>query len=173
MEPQLFELFLHGCGDPQVIEAEGAELLKDVLARHNALPGDGEFVFVGEAEEARTDVEGECDTHTPADVSLTVLALLLPEKRHIHTKAARSVTVTVNYNGQKPKRHFSPAATIETVTVWAKKRFHIDDADGAELVLELEPSKEIPRIDQHLGELLRPGLHALEFNLVKEVNPQG
>ena len=40
-------------------------------------------------------------------------------------------------------------------------------------VLELEPSKEIPRIDQHLGELLRPGQHALEFNLVKEVNPQG
>jgi hypothetical protein len=173
METQLFELFLHGCGEPQVVEAAGDELLLDVLARHNALPGDGEFVFVGEAEEARTDVDAERDAHAPADLSLTVLALLLPEKRHIHTKAVRNIAVTVNYNGHKPKRHFSPAATVETVTVWAKKRFHIDDADGAELVLELEPSKVIPRIDQHLGELLSLGQHELEFNLVKEITPQG
>ena len=173
MERELFELFLHGNGEPKVIEAAGDELLKEVLARHDALPGEDEFVFVGEADEARCNVEGECDTHAPADLNLTVLELLLPEKQHIHTKTVHSVEVTVNYNGQEPKRHFSPAATVETATVWANSRLHIDDVAGTDLVLELEPSKTIPRIDQHLGDLLMPGERTLEFNLVKEITPQG
>lgn len=170
---ETLELFLHGHGEPKVVEASADEALEAVLARHDALPADGEFVYVGEAQQALSDPHGEEDDHQPADLKLSVLALQLPQLRHIHTRAVRSVEVTVNYNGQAPKRRFSPAATVETVTAWAKKRLHIDAAAGAELVLELEPSKLIPRVDQHLGELLQRGQHALEFNLVKEVTPQG
>lgn len=166
------ELFLHGAGSPAVIKAEPGELLRDVLARADALPRDGEVVYVGEMRHAKEDSDSERDEQAPADIALTLLELGLPEKRHIHTRAARSITVTVEFNGESPQRSFSPNSTVETVLVWAKHRLHIDPVAGAELVLEAVPSGELPRMDAYLSDLAN-GQTELTFKLVKEVNPQG
>jgi len=94
------------------------------------------------------------------------------ELRHVHTRAVRRIEVTVNFNGKHRRRQFSPAATVATVLAWAKKRFKIDPAAGADYVLQLLPEKTVPRPDEHLGDL-KPGSKALEFDLVREVTPQG
>jgi hypothetical protein len=172
MEVSTMEFFLHGAGRPKVIRADLAESLGEVLRREDALPQEGHFVFVGEPEDAIHDPDAEADVHAPADTSLSLHALELTRHKHIHTRAPHRIEVTVRYNGEH-RRKFSPAATVATVTRWAKKRFHIDPVAGAEWVLALLPGKEQPRPSEHLGELLKPGSHSLEFELVREENPQG
>lgn len=166
------ELFLHGAGRPAVIEANASDVLRDVLAKHDALPRDGEFVYVGEARDGKDNPDSEHDEQAPADLALTLLELDVPSKRHVHTRAARSITVTVEFNGESPKRNFGPNATVETVLAWAKHRLQIDPVAGAELVLETVPGAEVPRMDVYLSDLAN-GQTELTFKLVKEVNPQG
>lgn len=173
MKSDVIEVFLHGTGRPVVVEALANESLRDVLARLDALPRDGEFVYVGDSHDAHENPDAEKDEQHPADLALTVGQLGLPVKRHIHTRAVHSISVTVEFNSESPTRHFSPNATVETVLAWAKHRLHIDPVAGAEYVLELQPSGEIPRMDEFLGDLLQEGCHELTFKLVKEVNPQG
>lgn len=167
-----FELFLHGTGRPVVIEAKPSDVLQDVLAQHDALPRDGEVVYVGEVRHGKDNPDSERDEQVPADLALTLLDLDLPAKRHIHTRAAQSITVTVEFNGESPQRNFGPNATVETVLAWAKHRLHIDPVAGAELVLETVPGGEVPRMDAYLSDLANAQT-ALAFKLVKEVNPQG
>lgn len=172
MNAEIVEVFVHGKGRPVVVEAQATEVLHDLLARLDALPGDGEFVFVGESRHAHDQPEADKDDHEPVDIKLTIQELDLPAKRHIHTQAVHSIRTTVEFNGQSPTREFRPNATVGTVLAWAKHRLHIDPTAGADYVLELQPSQEIPRLDEHLGDL--PGKHhELHFKLVKEVNPQG
>lgn len=173
MKSEVIELFLHGKGRPMVVETQADEVLRDVLNRHGALPQEGEHVYVGESRQAQDNPSAEQDDYNPADLALTIAQLGLHEKRHIHTHAVRNITVTVEFNGEAPKRAFSPNTTIESVLAWAKHRHHIDPVAGADYVLELEPSGEIPRMDEHLGDLLPKGQDKLKFKLVKEVNPQG
>jgi hypothetical protein len=173
MNSNIVEVFLHGTGRPVVIAAEADEVLRDFLARNDALPRDGEFVYVGESRQARDNPDLGEDEHLPADLDLTIVQLELPSKRHVHTHAVHSIRVTVEFNAQTPTRRFSPNATVDTVLVWAKHRLNIDPVAGADLVLELVPSAEIPRMDEYLGDLLSAGQHELKFKLVKEVNPQG
>jgi hypothetical protein len=166
------EFFLHGAGKPVVIEANPNDVLRDVLARHDALPRDGEFVFIGEVRHALEDPEGAEDGHAAVDLTLTLLMLDLPIHRHIHTRAVHSIAVTVDFNGQTPHRKFGPHAKVETVLTWAKHRLHIDPVAGAELVLEMVPGGEVPRMSEYLSDLAH-GKKELTFKLVKEVNPQG
>lgn len=173
MNDASFEFFLHGKNQPQVIAANAGETLKEVLTRLDALPGEGQFVFVGEAEDAVHNPDAEADGHEPANIDLSLEQLELRKLKHVHTRAVHRVQVTVHFNGAHHKRRFSPATTIATVTAWAKNRFHVDPSGGADLVLALLPSKEIPRADVHLGELLKPGTDTLEFDLVREITPQG
>ena len=102
----------------------------------------------------------------------TLSTLRVRDLRHIHTRAVRRIAVTVNFNGKHRKRKFSPAATVARVLAWAKKRFKIDPAAGADYVLQLLPEKTIPRPEEHLGDL-RLGAKELEFDLVREVTPPG
>lgn len=166
------ELFLHGAGRPVVIEAQTSDVLRDVLAKHDALPREGEFVYVGEVRHAKDDPDPQHEEQVPADLALTLMDLGLPIKRHIHTRAPRVIAVTVEFNGQSPHRVFGPHTTVECVLVWAKHRLHIDPVAGAELVLELVPGGEVPRMDAYLSDLAH-GRAELTFKLVKEVNPQG
>lgn len=166
------DLFIHSSGRPQVIAAELNEILRDVLERHSVLPETEVFVFVGECEEARLNPHGDEDSHEPVDISLTVEMLELHKHHHVHIHSAKRVEVTVNYNGQHHRRSFSPATTIETVTKWAKDRFHIDPVGGADMVLQ-QSDGVAPRQDLHLCDLIKPGEHALVFTLAPEVTPQG
>ncbi len=170
MNTESLEVFLHGAGQPRVVAAVLTESLRAVLDRENALPGEGQLVFVGECDGDRG--EDEEDVHEPADLDLTLEQLGVKKHGHIHTRTVRRVAVTVYFNGHK-SHQFSPATTIAIVTAWAKEKFHVDPASGGDLVLALRPGGSHPRPDQHLGELLPAGSHALEFDLVREVTPQG
>ena len=170
MTTQSFEFFLHGKGQPQVHSALLSETLRAVLQREDALPGDSQFVFVGEADGDRA--ESEEDDHEPANLDLTLEQLGFKKHTHVHTRAPKRIAVTVYFNGQKSHR-FSPATTVATVTAWAKLKFHVDLASSGDLVLAIKPGGAQPRPDQHLGELLQPAARSLEFDLVREVTPQG
>lgn len=172
MKEMSLELYLHGKGRPQVVAARLDETLMEVLTRSDALPGAGQFVFIGEVDEAIHHPEADDDHHEPANLVLTLEQLEVSKHKHVHTRAVHRVEVTVFFNGRYERR-FSPATTIATVTAWAKKRFNIASSDGADLVLALRPTGQHPRPDEHLGELLQPGSHVLEFDLLREVTPQG
>lgn len=172
MSGEVIEIFLHGVGRPKVVQGRIEETLRDLLARVNALPEQGCFVFIGESEDAIQDPDADEDVQAPADLTLSLEVLDLARRKHVHTSAHHRIEVVVHQNGEH-KRKFAPATTIATVTAWAKKRFHIDPKDGADWVLVLRPGKEQPRPNEHLGELLKPGSHVLEFDLVREVSPQG
>jgi hypothetical protein len=173
MKTEQIEIFVHASGRPQVIAACLTETLKEVLLRIDALPSADQFVFIGECVEAISRPEAEEDMHETAIIELTLEQLELDKHKHVHTRAIHRVEVTVHFNGEHKKRRFSPATTIATVTAWAKERFKIDPSAGADLVLALKPDETQPRPDVHLGELLKPGMHSLEFDLVREVTPQG
>lgn len=166
------ELFLHGAGRPVIIEAQPGDVLHDVLAKHDALPRDGEFVYVGEVRHTKSDPDPKHEDQAPADLALTLLDLDLPVKRHIHTRTPQVIEVAVEFNGQSPHRVFRPHTTVESVLVWAKHRLHVDPVAGADLVLEMVPGGEVPRMDAFLSDLAH-GCAELTFKLVKEVNPQG
>jgi hypothetical protein len=172
MKSEQIELFVHGSGAPQVVAAALNETLKDVLARLSALPGHGEFVFIGESIEVLENPDLEADSHQAVDIELTIEVLQLHKHKHIHTKALHRIEVKVHFNGTR-ERKFSPATTIATVTAWAKKKLGIDPAAGAEYVLQLSRGESQPRPEVHLGELLSEGEHTLEFALVREVTPLG
>ncbi len=172
MKEMSLELFLHGNGHPQVVPARLDETLREVLARYDALPGEGQFVFIGEADEAIHHPDADSDVHEPVNIDLTIEQLELHKHMHVHTRAVHRIEVTVYFNGHH-KRRFSPATTIATVTAWAKKRFQIDPSAGADLILSLRPNGKQPRPDEHLGELLTSGSCELEFDLVREITPQG
>jgi len=174
MKKNTVEFFLHGNGKPQVGSGLDGETLRDVLARLDALPRDGELVFVGEPEDSEFDDESDAeeDSQQPVDVGATLNVLRVRELRHVHTRAVRRIKVQVNFNGKHKDRKFSPAATVARVLKWAKRRFKIDAAAGADYVLQLLPEKTVPRPEEHLGDV-RPGAKVLEFDLVREVTPQG
>lgn len=166
------ELFLHGAGRPVVVKAQPSDVLHDVLAKHDALPREGEFVYVGEVRHAKDDPDPEHHEVAHADLTLTLIDLGFPMMRHIHTRAPRVIAVTVEFNGQSPHRNFGPHTMVEAVLAWAKHRLHIDPLAGAELVLEMVPGGDVPRMDAYLSDLAN-GRAELTFKLVKEVNPQG
>jgi hypothetical protein len=167
------EIFLHGAGAPQVRAASATATLLAFLADADASPGPGQFVFVGEGADNDSDDDAVEDLHAPADLTLTLAELGIVRRGHVHTRAVRLVPVAVYFNGKDVHRRFSPAATVARVTAWAKRKLKLDPQGSADLVLSLKPSNEQPRPDQHLGELLTPGVRGLEFDLVREITPQG
>jgi hypothetical protein len=179
MEKQEFELFVHVQGDkPKVVVVVPGDILRDVLARIGALGGgrDDMLVFVGESDDALKgpdDVEDGDDDHTPVDVGLTLEALGLRLRRHVHCHRCRRIAGEVNFGGKTIRRKFSPATTIGVVTEWARRKFRLDAAAAAEYVLQLVGTAEQPRSDVHLGELVTEPKCSLGFDLVKEVTPQG
>jgi hypothetical protein len=179
MPSQEFELFIHGQGKkPSVAVARPHEVLRDILVRTEVInEGDQEvFVFVGEWDKALYEpdgVEDGEDQHEPADVFMTIEALELHRHRHVHVHRCRRVAVQVNFVGQTKRHRFSPASTVGVVTQWARKKFGLDGAAGAEYVLRICGSDIQPRPSEHLGELAHLRACALCFDLVKEITPQG
>jgi hypothetical protein len=179
MASQEFELFIHGQGEkPSVAVASPHEVLRDVLVRTGFIKeGDREvLVFVGEWDEAvrePDEIQDGEDQHEPVDVLLTIEALELHRHRHVHVHRCKRVAVQVNFTGHTKRHRFSPAATIGVVTLWARKKFGLEGAAGAEFVLRICGSDKQPRPSEHLGELADSRTCTLCFDLVKEVTPQG
>lgn len=179
MSGEELELFIHSQGGkPKVAVVRPHEVLRDVLVRMELIT-EGEddlLVFVGEWEEALVepaDTENGEDQHAPVDVRSTVEDLELHRHRHVHLHKCKSVAVEVNFTGQTKHHQFSPATTIAVVTQWARKKFKLDGAAGAEYVLQLCKSSKQPRPGEYLGELVEPPTCMICFDLVKEITPQG
>jgi hypothetical protein len=171
------EIFLHGGDKPQVVTAGYSDVLHEVLVKAGVLrEGDKEvFVFVGECEDALShgdDFNDGEDDHKPVEVHLTLEELDLRKHPHVHVHRCRRVAGEVNFGSKSKKHKFSPAATVGTVTEWARRKFRLDPASAAEYVLQICGTTEQPRSDVHLGELVKSEC-TLCFDLVKEVTPQG
>lgn len=179
MIAQQTELFLHGRGSkPRSVLAASNEILREMLVRTGIIRdgGDEILVFVGECEEALAEpdtVEDGVDSHAPVDISLTIEVLEVERRRHVHCHTCRHVATEVMFNGVTKRHRFSPSTTVATATQWARKKFRLDQAAGAEYVLEICGTDDQPRPDKHLGELVKEGTCNLCFTLVKEINPQG
>jgi hypothetical protein len=179
MDAPEIELFIHAYGaNPRIVGAKLGETLRDVLIRIAVIDEgpSGALVFVGECEEALAEADGienGADNHVPVDLALTIEVLELHRHRHVHIHRCRHVAVDVNFMGKTKHHRFSPATTVGTVAAWARKKFHLDSAAGADYVLQLCNSTDRPRPDKHLGELTSPEKCAVCFDLVKEVTPQG
>lgn len=179
MASEAIELFIHSQGKkPSVAVAGPQEVLRDVLVRADVITEGQEelLVFVSEWEEALREPEeiedGE-DGHTPVDLSLTIEAVELHRHRHLHVHKCKRVAVEVQFNGRTKRHRFSPATTISVVTKWARSKFKLDPAAGAEYVLQVCDTNQQPRPSEHIGELVEPTTCAIVFNLVKEITPQG
>lgn len=171
------ELFLH-CQDtkPQVVHADLEEKLLDVLVRAGVVvEHQNDFhVFVGESDEALRkpdDTEDRADDYGPVDVTL-LIDKLDPQHQHIHCYVCQQVAVDVNFGNQTEQRKFSPATTVGIVTTWACRKFRLDDAAASDCVLRLCGTREQPRPDKYLGEVVQKSC-SLCFDLVKELTPQG
>lgn len=178
MANEAVELFVHRHGDkPRIVVAEPHEIIREVLMRAEIKTDDEDVaVFVGEWEEALDEpigVENGEDAHTVADVTLTVEVLELHRHRHIHVHRCRRIATEVEYLGAIKRHRFSPATTVGVVTAWARKKFGLDPAAGADFVLQICGSSTKPRANEHLGELAHAPVCALCFKLVKEITPQG
>lgn len=171
------EIYLHGSDiKPRVAQASGSDTLRDVLTRNELGRGGDIQVFVGacnEALNAPASTDDEVDTQAPVNLDHTLDALELHRHRHVHCYRCPRVAVVVNFGGGAKRRKFSPAATIEVVTQWARKRFGLDDAAADELVLQICGTNIRPRPDKHLGELREAADCNVCFDLVPEVTPQG
>jgi hypothetical protein len=173
------ELFIHSQGaKPKVVVARPHEILRDILVRTEVIKEgqDDLLVFVGEWEECLTEpdeIEDGEDRHEPIDVSMTIEVLEIHRHRHVHVHKCRRVAVEVNFTGRTKRHRFSPATTIAVVTRWARKKFKLDGAAGAEYVLQICKTTKQPRPSEHLGELVEPPACAICFDLVKEITPQG
>jgi len=178
-QPVEIEHFLHAQGAaPKAVKGLAGETLREVLVRVEVIEkdADGLHVFIGEWDEALREpheVEDGEDTHCPADLDLTLEVLELHRHRHVHCHRCRHVGVEVHFGGQTKRHRFSPAATVEVATEWARRKFRLDPSSAAEYVLQLCNSSEQPRGDVHLGELVKAPNCGLCFDLVKEVTPQG
>jgi len=179
MADQELELFIHSQGErSRLAVASPREVLRDVLVRAGVIKeGDHELlVFVGEWDGAvrePVEVEDGEDQHEPVNVLLTIEALELHHHRHVHVHKCKRVAVEVNFTGHTKRHRFSPATTIGVVTQWARRKFKLDGAAGAEYVLRICGSTKQPRPSEHLGELVDSRTCAICFDLVKEVTPQG
>lgn len=180
MVAEAIELFIHSQGaKPKVAVAGPHEVLRDVLVRAEVLAQGSQeelLVFVGEWEEAlqeQDEIDDGEDAHQPVDLLLTIEGLELHRHRHVHVHKCRRVAVEVHFNGRTKRHRFSPATTIAVVTQWARKKFHLDPAAGAEYVLHICDTTKQPRPSEHLGELVEPPVCSICFKLVKEETPQG
>lgn len=171
------EIFIHRPGKaPQVAKVGTDEVLLEAL-KGNGVEGiaeDSLLVFVDECGDAlmeAIEVDNGEDTHEPSDPQHTVQDIGIKHGKHVHVNACRRIQVTVTYNNREVHHKFSPATTVGTATKWAKGKFKIGPSD--DFVLQVSGTTEIPRQNEHLGDLVAGGVCALSFDLVREVTPQG
>lgn len=179
MKSNEIEVFVHSTASaPIVAKIAADERLEDFFTNLGLIQSEKDqvFAFVGEGDEALQDESDDPDREDeaePVKLKKKVQDLGLKIHDHVHCYRCRKIAVTVHFGSDTKKRKFNPAASIATVTRWARKRFHLNDAAADELVLQICETTVVPRPDQRLGELKEIRDCAICFNLVKEITPQG
>jgi len=177
-EHREIEVFVHREGAvPKTVRVPAETPLAEVLAKASIDHHPDLLVFVGESVEALEEAleieEGE-DTHEPVPVDHPLHHHAGHHRSlHLHCHRCRRIAVGVNYHAKTKHHRFSPATTIETVKVWARKKFHLHDPDDDRLVLKVCQTDDQPRSEVHLGELVKGGACTLCFDLVPDVKVEG
>jgi hypothetical protein len=168
--------YVHSHGrDAVVVDARVGETVADVLRRAQVVTADC-HVFVGESttalEEAVEIDDGE-DPMEPVAVERPLQDFVTGGQVHVHCHRCRRIAVVVNYQSGSKKHRFAPPTRIETVLAWAKRKFHLTDADADTLLLQVCQSHQRPRPTQHLGEIVAPGVCAICFDVVPDQKVEG
>ena len=171
---EVLTFFVRGPGGPaKAVKASPNDSVEMIIHKAGFTLTPDMFVFLGESEDAasvKDDVDGE-DCHEPVHHGDK------PGKHghhggHIHCHHCKRIAVTVTFNGRDKHHKFSPAATVQTVKLWAKRRFGISDTDASRLILKLSGVTDPPSDNLHLGELAKHGCE-LSFELVPDPRING
>ena len=112
------------------------------------------------------------DAEEPLDGSLVLIEQLTVEFSPVHVARRHAkIAVTVEFNVRDVKRDFRPNVTVERVIKWAISPEGFD-LEGDASDFQLKHGDEVLPPDTHLGQIHHPH-HALKFDLVFKVKPQG
>jgi hypothetical protein len=123
------------------------------------------------AEEAILFIEGSPEP-------LEIVGLIIDERFHHrahHVHRAPRLDVHVAYQNKQIVHHYSPATTVQTVLDWSigNHGFKIDPAIAPEMELALEGNETALPRQAHLGRFVHHPWHALHFDLIRGVIPNG
>jgi|HubBroStandDraft_1064217.scaffolds.fasta_scaffold172421_2 hypothetical protein len=164
-DQQVTTFIVHVGGETRVVKVSAHEEIAVIIekARFGA-ETEETFIFLGEFNGALVEaieIEDGEDDHKPVG----------PHERphhhghhggvvHIHRHKCHRVKVEVSYNGVDKHHRFSPAATVETVRLWAVKKFKISPTDAEKLYLYVLGSETPLDITKHIGDVATaPGCH--------------
>ena len=161
------EVFLQGIGIPKpiLIEVSPQSNIHDILilAKENGLKLDDEnsqLIWVDEQEE-------------PLQPDLSIADAEIKHRSRIHIHSCRKIHVTVNFQNHSEQHPFSPSETIQSITLWAIKKFKISDLDASEYSLQLCNSTNRPDPELQIGTLTQPGQCQVCFDLVPKEQIEG
>lgn len=87
--------------------------------------------------------------------------------RFLHHSRCRHVRVTVRYAGKPPVEHdFGPGSTLARIKRWAERKLGIDEADAAEMSLQVAGTRDRPDESTHVGSLVRHPDCGVTFDLL-------
>lgn len=73
----------------------------------------------------------------------------------LHRSRCKKIAVTVRYAGRAVSRDFGPGSTLDRVKRWAERKLGIDQADAAEMSLQIAGSQDRPDGSTHIGSLVQ------------------
>lgn len=72
----------------------------------------------------------------------------------LHRSRCKQIAVTVRYAGRSISRDFGPGSTLDRIKRWAERKFGIDQADAAEMSLQIGGTNDRPDGSTHVGSLV-------------------
>jgi len=152
-EVDVIEVYVHrpGSYDPELVSISLNAQVKELA---------------GESKELEVDLLWLEDADEPLDLEMTIGAVGIGHRHHVHHGRCPSVAVRVRYGGEEPKeRSFGPAKTVERVFEWAtgKNGFELTPAEKAKHFLALPHADQPLDRTTHVGSLV--GDHGCEVTL--------
>lgn len=157
-----------------MVEGEGLAEVEIVRVRQGSVVG--EIVAAIAAKSGFAVAEGLLfveDEEEPLDLALVVVKEMSRKVHHVHR--ARQIEVAVYYKDQREDRRFSPSARVQRVLDWVNgpDGFKIDSAIAPEMELALHGQTAVLPKNAHIGRFVAHPHHAVEFDLVRGVVPNG
>jgi hypothetical protein len=84
----------------------------------------------------------------------------------IHHSRCKHIAVSVRYAGKSFKDEVGPGTTLKVLKRRAEKKLNIDEADAAELSLQIAGTTERPDESTHVGSLAESSSCSVIFDLV-------
>jgi hypothetical protein len=114
------------------------------------------------------------DCEEPVDLAILVVEEDVSSKVH-HVHRARTIEVTVFYQGRQLEKRFAPSTRVQRVLDWAvgPEGFKIDPAIAPEMELSLHGTAAVLPKNAHIGRYIRHPHHELHLDLIRGIVPNG